>query len=406
MRITRRFRAFATLEFSYWFAVAAADYMVVLFQQNGFSSVQIGSLNAVNSLVVIFSGPLWGMLADYWRSPRKAFVITMSAGAFLWMLLPLSMHIRLPFFAMGAPFILAAASVFFRTPANSLQDTFMVQKCVFEGVNYSGVRSVGSFSFASFAIVLSLALPYIGVPSSFYIFAVLSIPCVLLMARESDVQLPNSPMPKIQKGQLKEHFALLFKDYYFLSFIGFAFFLNLSTSVSLGFLPFLISEVGSDSSRYGLVSGFKAFIEVPALLMIGPLRKIFSLPVIIIIACFFYVAEYFFFAGAGGFVEIMIWSILQGLGGGLLIGTATNYVYALSPPELTSTAQTIYASVCSLAAIVANIAAGILINSRGVRFFYMVLCVETVVTILFLLATLLIGRCILKKPLPPLALKR
>jgi PPP family 3-phenylpropionic acid transporter len=412
--LSRKFKTYAGLEFSYWMAIAAADYLVVLLQQNGFTSSQIGRLNAINSLVAIISGPLWGMLADRWHSPRKAFLLTMSAGSLLWALLPLSVHIQVPGIPLLAPFVIAAASTLFRTPANALQDTFVVQKCVIESVDYSAVRSFGSFSFAAFAIVLSLALPAIGVESSFYIYALLTIPVVLLMARQtvatSGSGVANPSPPSRVRHTISQakgiHLGALFRNYYFVTFIIFAFLLYLANSVSYFFLPFLLHETGSDSSLYGLVSGFKAFVEIPVLLLMVRIRKRFSLPAVVMASSLLLGLQFFLFAHAGGLVEILIWSILQGLGGGLLIGAATNYVYALSPPDLTSTAQTVYASVCSLAGIIANIAGGAIIDSLGIRAFYRIIAADTLFALLFLGGTLAVGLTILKKPLPKLALAK
>jgi PPP family 3-phenylpropionic acid transporter len=404
--LSRKFKTYAGLEFSYWMAIAAADYLVVLLQQNGFTSSQIGRLNAINSLVAIISGPLWGMLADRWRSPRKAFLLTMSAGSLLWALLPVSVHLHVPGIPLLAPFVIAAASTLFRTPANALQDTFIVQKCVIESVDYSAVRSFGSFSFAAFAIILSLALPLIGVESSFYIYALLTIPVVILMARQTDAGggTPPSRAQHIVSQAKGIHLGTLFRNYYFVTFIIFAFLLYLANSVSYFFLPFLLHETGSDSSLYGLVSGFKAFVEIPVLLIMGRIRKRFSLPSGVRVSALLLALQFFLFAQAGGLAEILLWSVLQGLGGGLLIGAATNYVYALSPPDLTSTAQTVYASVCSLAGIIANIAGGAIIDNLGVRAFYHIIAADTLFALIFLGGTLAAGLTIFKKPLPGLAL--
>jgi PPP family 3-phenylpropionic acid transporter len=172
------------------------------------------------------------------------------------------------------------------------------------------------------------------------------------------------------------------------------------TNTSMAFLPYLVDMVGGDTAQLGLVSGYKALLEVPMLLLMKPLRRRFPLPLAISLAGIFYVVEFFLYSGAQSLMQILFIQTLHGLGGGLLIGSGTNYVYSLAPKGLNSTAHTLHGAANSIAAIIGNLLGGILIVAIGIRDFYRLAGLVIVCAILFFVGTLLFGSKVLKKPIP------
>ncbi|MDR0760950.1 MAG: hypothetical protein LBF74_12735, partial [Treponema sp.] len=90
----------------------------------------------------------------------------------------------------------------------------------------------------------------------------------------------------------------------------------------------------------------------------------------------------------------------QGLAGGLLIGSSANYLYSLSPPELTSTAQTMNGALGATAAIIGNLAGGALIVLVGIRRFYFMVSGTLLFALVFFVLTLFFGIRVLNKKLP------
>jgi hypothetical protein len=83
-----------------------------------------------------------------------------------------------------------------------------------------------------------------------------------------------------------------------------------------------------------------------------------------------------------------------------LIGSSANYLYSLSPPELTSTAQTMNGALGAFAAIIGNLVGGALIVLVGIRRFYFMVSGVLLFALIFFVVTLFLGIKILYKNLP------
>jgi PPP family 3-phenylpropionic acid transporter len=371
----------------------------VLLQKNGYSAAQVGAINAFNSVVTIIATPFWGMLADKFRSIRNVVLVTLCIGVPLWALVPLSLKIFLG--PLNLMLIAAPLSCFFRNAHPSLMDSYIVQRCDRDGLTYGYVRLWGSISYTIASMGFSIVLPRTGVDTAFYVYGILCVPFVILMwnFRDPDANAAGGPRRVLSFRQMG--FGRLFKNYYFITFMIFALFIYLPNTTSNTFMPYLMESVGGESAMYGLITGLKALLEVPSLFFMRRLRRRFSLPAMLIGAAVFYSAEALLYANATSMTHIVLIQILQGLGGGLLIGSSANYLYSLSPPELISTAQTMNGALGATAAIIGNLAGGGLIVLVGIRRFYLIVSGSLLFALDFFVATLFAGIRIFNKKLLP-----
>jgi PPP family 3-phenylpropionic acid transporter len=297
-------------------------------------------------------------------------------------------------------FIVVPLGCFFRNPHPSLVDSYIVQRCDRDGLTYGYVRLWGSISYTIASMGFSIVLPRMGVDTAFYVYGILCIPFILLMwnFRDPDVSAAGGPRRALSFNQMG--FGRLFKNYYFITFMIFALFIYLPNTTSNAFMPYLMESVGGESAMYGLITGFKALLEVPALFFMRSLRKRLPLPVLLAGAAVFYSVEALLYANATSMTHIVFIQILQGLGGGLLIGSSANYLYSLSPPELTSTAQTMNGALGATAAIIGNLVGGGLIVLVGIRRFYFIISGTLLFALVFFAFTLFFGIRVLNKKLP------
>jgi PPP family 3-phenylpropionic acid transporter len=384
--------------FSYWFGTAACAYFTVLLQKNGYSAVQVGAVNALNSFITIVATPFWGMVADRFRSIRNIVLITLCAGVPLWTLIPLSLKIF--FGPLSLMLIVVPLSCFFRNPHPSLVDSYIVQRCSRDGLAYGYVRLWGSISYTIASLGFSVILPRTGVEFSYYGYGILILPFVILMwkFRDPDVNACDEQRKVLSFRQMG--FGRLFKNYYFITFMIFALFIYLPNTTSNAFMPYLMENVGGESARYGLITGLKALLEVPSLFFMRSLRRRFPLPVLLACAAVFYSVEALLYANASSMTHIVLIQIFQGLAGGLLIGSSANYLYSLSPPELTSTAQTMNGAIGAMAAILGNMVGGFLIVLVGIHQFYFIVSGVLLFALIFFVFTLFFGIKVLNKKLP------
>jgi PPP family 3-phenylpropionic acid transporter len=388
----------SSVAFLYWFGTASCAYFTVLLQKNGYSAAQVGAVNALNSMITIVATPFWGMMADKFRSIRNVILATLCVGIPLWMFIPLSLKIFLG--PLTLMLVVVPLSCFFRNPHPSLVDAYMVQRCDRDGLTYGYVRLWGSISYTIASVGFSFVLPRVGVEFSYYVYGILILPFIILMWKLRDPDLSAAGAQRKTLTFRQMGFGRLFKNYYFITFLIFALFVYLPNTTSNAFMPYLMESVGGESARYGLITGLKALLEVPSLFFMRTLRRRFPLPAMLAGAAALYSVEALLYANASSMTHIIFIQILQGLAGGLLIGSSANYLYSLAPPELTSTAQTMNGAIAALAAILGNLLGGALIVMVGIRRFYLLVSGTLFCALIFFAATLFIGIRVLNKKLP------
>jgi PPP family 3-phenylpropionic acid transporter len=399
---SKEYWTLSSIEFLFWFAAATGGYLTIFLQRQGFTPTQVGLINAINSAVTICATPFWGMLADKIRSIRRIFVYCMAAGALLWALVPLSSTIKLGLGPLLLLHLLVPASAFFRMPAQSLMDAFVVQTSAARNVAYGSVRSWGSIAFAVMNISLSAILPIVGgVNITFYMYGLAFIPLLFILWNMKNADQPiEGGRKSVPLNEMR--FGRLFKNYYFITYLTFAIIWQMPVNTSMTFLPYLVDSVGGNTAQFGLVTGYKALLEVPMLLLMRRFRKHFPLPVAIVCSGIFYIVEASLYVNAHSLIDIMLIQSLHGLGGGLMIGSAANYIFSLAPEGLNSTAHTVHGAVNSVAASIGQLIGGVLIEELGIKPFYSLVSYMILGAVLYFCLTLFVGRKILKKPIGPL----
>jgi MFS transporter, PPP family, 3-phenylpropionic acid transporter len=382
-----RYLQFAGLEFLFWFAICAGNYLPVFLQDEmGYGATMVGIVTAVCSFVGIIATLFWGTFSDRIHSVRKVFMLCIGVGVFLWAMVPLTRPVVFGSFSLCLVFI--AAATFFRNPSMALMDNWAVTVSNREGMNYGLIRSVGSFSFAIMGLGLGFVLQKTGVNASFYISALVTIPLIILcLFVKGDTQKTKAiPFRELKIGRLF--------NYRYITFLIFTVLLNMPSFIMMTFLTFLIKDVHGDIKMVGTILGYKALLEIPMLLLVRPLMQKHKLPypVMMIGAGILYALEAVLFSQAHSFAQLVIISSLHGLGGGLFIGSASNYCFTIAPDDLKATAQTIYGAVTTMAMIVGSFFGGILTDLMGVRAFILCLAGAIVFSILFYLASQWYGR--------------
>ena len=395
--LPRAYWNLSLLQFLFWSSIATAPYLTVFLQGQGYRPNQVGLINAGISIAAIIATPFWGMIADRIQSIRKIFILCMFIGIILWGLIPASSRIGLGPAALVSVVIIFGA--LFRNPANSLFDAFSVQRADLDGLPYGHVRLWGSFSYALVSFILSIVLPRTGVEFNFYLYAVVLLPLLIIMwtMKGADAGRRGERLNFRSMG-----FGRLFGNYYFITYLFFAMFVYMPVNSLMVFLPYLIDAVGEDTARLGLINMCRALVEIPVLFMMRGLRRKLPLPAITGGAAVIFCVEAFLCTRVNSFYQIMLLQAFHGIGGGCLIGAASNYVYSLAPKGLNSTAHTVNGAVIAVAAIMGNLVGGYIILNRGIFSFYRVSCGMLFFALVYFCLSFIVGKKILKKPIPSL----
>ena len=356
--------------FSFYMSNAAViSYLAVFLYSMGYSETQVGVITAINSALSIISAPLWGMLADRWRSVVRAILICGGVGGLAYAMIPAIAGIEVAGFPVVL--VLIPFAMFFRTPTTSLVDNFFLRQSEKHKLNYGIMRATGSFSFAIASILFGLIVPKTGAAVTFYIAAVLFIPALTLVFSasrgEEPIKTERIPLKDMRFGELFGNSQLV--SYLFLSSIfGALLYCNGN------FLPRLLESIGVDGGRVGIVMGAKAFVEVPFIALLPWLRKRFRLEWVIGVAGLMFAVQAIVFSMSTAFWQIILISLLMdGVGAGLFYATSSTYVFSLAPDHLKATAATCVGAMSSLSGVVGNLLGGMLSDRFGVQTYYLVM---------------------------------
>ncbi len=369
----------AGANFSYYIANAAfVGYMAVYLKELGYTQSEIGVVAAINSALGIFAAPLWGMLADRWRSVIKVLILCALTGASLCAAVPILEGVHIA----GYSIILAILPVafFFRMPAMSLMQSVFLEKSERHGINFGLLRATGSLSFALGSIALGFIVPLTGAWVTFYIACVFALPAVILMCSATK----GEGTEKKPAASFRDmHFGELFKNWRLMSFLLLSVFACIALCCNSTFWPRLLESIGEDGAKVGLVNGTKAFVEIPFMVIIPFLKKRFKLEHILIVSFALFAVEAVVYSFATSFWQIMVAAILcDGAGAGLYYASSATYVFAIAPQRLSSTAQAMLSAVGSVTGVVGSLLGGFLTDAFGVQSFYMITAGATIISVL------------------------
>lgn len=350
----------------FWLAWSFSSYQTVYLQEVGFSASQLGLLNALTSGVSIASLAFWGMVSDRIRSLRKVLITVLVGGAVLFALIP-----AIPTGLPSSPLLLLTlipVVYFFRGSMSPYAENLLVRNANELRLNYGLLRSVGSFLFTAGGLAITALLPLVGVSSTFWLSGVMMIPVVILtlLAREPNAQ-PAQSVPK-EKLDLSQ----LFRNKSYVAFLIFGFLFYIAANCEASFFPYFIQGVGVPTDRYVVVLSYRAFLEIPFLLLMVKLRRRFSLGRLVVAAAVLMAVECVFLGlFANSLMSILLCATFFGLGNGLFIGSSLNYLYELAPSHLKASAQAFFSAVSSVAGILGNLLGGLVFDAMGAKPFYL-----------------------------------
>ena len=395
-----RFWNYAGINFTYYITMALAGFVNIFLQSIGFNAQQVGAITAINSGVGIFASPFWGMLSDKIRSVKKVIIIALIVGPILFALIPMASGIGT---GITALFICIPIAMFFRQPTMALLDNWMLKNAAAEKLDYGALRAFGALSYALASIALGYILPLTGVAFTFYANAVLTLPALLLIFF-SKSSAEDKGLGKKSLTFKEMRFGQLFKNYYLITYILFSIIQRIPFQCSNTFLPFLVTSVGGNTAQMGFAMGVRAFVEIPVMLLLKPLRKRMPLYVLIMIATGLFMVECFMYSFASSFGMIIVISAFHGIGNGMMITAGSSYVFSLAPENLKATSQTILGAMNSAAGIIGGLLGGALIEVIGIQDFYLIIGIMILAALAMFMLSFFIGEKVLKIKRPGLSL--
>lgn len=372
---------FCGLEFFYWAAQSGSSMMAMYLQNRGLSAGEVGQLSSFLAFIGIFAPPIWGMVSDKLRSVKKVLMLCMAASALFWLASPAVFHAT----SLALAWVMFPLFRFFNGPTNALLDSWIVRAAHADRrMSYGSIRMFGSLGFAIVSIAYTALIRNFSDEVMFVGYAAAVVPMLLIAVFMKD---DHQSKRSLSLGEMRAGIRQLMRSFPYVTFLLFNIALYMPVNASFTFLPYLIESIGGDTSMVAAILGIKALMEIPLLLLSGRLIKRFKLSWLLVTAACFYALEMFLYPLCGDILSILVVQCIHGVVFGLYISAQIQYVHSLAPADLTATAVTLSGAATALAGIVGNSLGGIMIDTAGIRPFYILSgCVQAAAVLLFVLS--------------------
>ena len=357
---------FSGVELFFWAAMAGSSMTAMYLQSQGMTAGEVGTISSFLAFVGIFAPPFWGMVSDKMRSVKRVLILLIIVSALVWLLTP----VAVTYISVAMVWIPLPIFRFFNGPTNALLDSWIVRAANNDRrMSYGTIRMFGSLGFAIFAILYTFLIQNLSINVIFIGYAIAAIPMLVIVGTMKD---DNQSKRAMSMKELGSGIKQLMKNFPYVSFLIFNVALYMPVNASFTFLTFLLESIGEDPALLGAIVGIKALLEIPLLLLSGKLIKKFPIPRLLIAAACVYALEMFLYPLCGNIYTVLAVQCMHGAVFGLYLSAQIQYVYSLAPPELTATAQTLAGAATALAGIIGNSFGGLMIDTVGIKMFYLV----------------------------------
>jgi MFS family permease len=366
----------SSLEAAFWAAFAVySPYLTYFLKTRGYSNTTIGTITAVNSFIVVFAQPLWGMISDKLQSIRRVFIICMCVTAILLQPLPLIPTVLLT----GC---LLAVETFFESPLGPLLDSWVIGTVKPEGVFYGHVRFLGSLSYAVVVVVFGVVISKFGTNIIFITFAFGAALNVYIASRIKT----DTPVAALKLKDLK--IGRLLSNYHYVTFLLFSTVLYIPAKTVFIFLPAIFDSVSGNSSHIGIYTTIAALSEIPVFLFGSRFMGKHKPVKLILLAAAAHIARIAVFPLASSPFHIILIGPLSGLSGAMFLSGMVYYIDSITPIELRSTSLTLANSIYQgVSGIIGSFVGGYLIDNFGLNTVYLAGTVAgTIITLLFIVS--------------------
>jgi MFS family permease len=158
------------------------------------------------------------------------------------------------------------------------------------------------------------------------------------------------------------------------------------------YLPYLFTEVMGDPSVIGTFTGIRAFMEVPGMLLAAVLCRKLKLRTITLAVFAYYGMEQLVYASAYSGTVLIAMMLTSGMAYGFYLFAIVRYVYSLAPRNLSATAMTANAAIMAMSGIGGNFLGGMMVDTVGIRPFYVLMGILILAATAVYLGTLILGK--------------
>ena len=350
--------------FTFYFILFAgiasvSPFIVLYYQELGFTGTQIGLLTGITPLITFFSAPLWTGLADMTKRHRFIMSIALLGGAIVMSIFPL-MSIFLPIL------LIAILLNIFLAPISPLADSATMFMLGDKKELYSRVRLGGTIGFGLSAPLAGALVQGFGLRYAFWGCAIMFVFSLIVSQKlVYDQSTTDAPAMGNVRALLKNPRWILFLTLAFAAGTSMAAFNNY-------FYPYM-KELGAVESTMGLAILFGMASEIPALFFCNHLIKRFKSYGLLILTMVITGLRMVLFAAVDTPILVLVVQLLNGLTIPVMWVAGVSYADENAPAGMRTTAQGLFnAMFFGTGMAVGGFVGGPLLESMGGRGLYFV----------------------------------
>jgi PPP family 3-phenylpropionic acid transporter len=356
----RKFWPFLYYAFIFASFASYGPFLVLYYQELGFTGSQIGLLTGVTPLITLIASPLLTGLADAKRVHR----LVMSLGLFF----GASTLVLVPFFHAFLPIlVLIVLLVICYSPISALADSATMHMLGDQRDQYGRIRLGGTIGFGVAAAIAGGVIEQNGLRSAFWVAAGAMLIALLLSQ-------PLVHDPRHTKDSDQGSMRKLLTNPRWLLFLAAAFAGGVGTSSTNTYLLSFMNELGASETLMGFTLTLGTISELPVLFFGNRLVRRLTPYRLFLLGLVITGGRFLFFGMATSPAWILVLQLLAGLTFGAMWLGGVAYSYACAPTGLSASAQGMFgAMVFGIGAAVGNFSGGLLLTSLGGRGMYLTL---------------------------------
>lgn len=369
-------RAFPFSFYFTYFAAAAflQPFIILYFQELGFSGAQIGLLAGITPLVMMVGYPLWTGLADAKMRHKLIMSLTILVSVVTAVIFPL-----IKSFALLIPTIFIYA--LFAAPIISFADSATMAMLGDKKDMYGRVRMGGTFGWGLVAPLAGMIIERYGTRWAFWGYSVIMVFTLLIcqwftFGQSVERELMQSNVRKV----LTDRRWVLFLCLMFLGGVAF-------TVVNSYLFPYM-EELEISRSTMGIALTIATFSELPVLFFSNYLIDRFKARGLLFIGMFITGLRLLLYALLNFQSGILVFQLLSGLTFPLVWVGAVSYANEIAPEGMKATAQGLLGAVMfGFGGAAGGAVGGLLLGSIGGQAMFLVISIVVLLglTVIFFL---------------------
>lgn len=357
--------SYVTTFFFYYFCMSVYTSVLSVYLTGiGKTASEMSFIVSGANLFSLVTVPLTGFLNDVVRRPKVISCTAILLAGGLSIVFAFSQSVIILFFLNGL--IMTAINCVMPVTER------LAASCPYR---YGAVRIWGTFGYAVAAQTATLILANISPVWLFVSIFAAALIAVAGFLRTADPQETRPEQAAVeQPAEKRKGLRNVILNPVFLLFVAIAFVFNGSSSVNMTYAPLLLQDLGISVSAIGTIISLSTLMEIPLIFFSHKFMDRFNVKTFLLTAFILMLTQLLIYSTVKNTaVIVIVMVLLRAITTTLFMMVVLKAVRNIISPLYTTTGLSIVNSVNSLGAIIMQNTAGMIADSRGISFLYLVL---------------------------------